>query len=90
MSQFQRATYTDLISLLEGLGFQDESVAGSHHVFKHRTSETLILLADLKREDPVRREDLISVRQHLDAKGLMDARAFERQFPQSAASEAPR
>ena len=90
MSQFQRATYTDLISLLEHLGFQDESVTGSHHAFRHAASETLILLADFKREDPVRREDLISVRRHLDANGLMDERAFERQFPQSAASEAPR
>jgi hypothetical protein len=53
-------------------------VEGSRHAFRHRASETLILLADLKPEDPVRREDLISVRQHLDSKGLMDARAFER------------
>lgn len=90
MSQLHRANYMDLISLLEHLGFEDESVAGSHHAFRHRASETLILLADLKRDDSVRSEDLISVRRHLDAKGLMDASAFERQFPQSAASEAPR
>jgi predicted RNA binding protein YcfA (HicA-like mRNA interferase family) len=87
MGQSERATYSDLISLLEQLGFQDESVAGSHQAFRHKASETLLLLADLKREDPVRTEDLISVRRHLDAKGLMDVHAFERRFPQSAATE---
>jgi predicted RNA binding protein YcfA (HicA-like mRNA interferase family) len=89
MNQFHRAAYTNLISLLEHLGFEDESVAGSHHAFRHRASETLILLSDFKTEDPVRSEDLISVRWHLDAKGLMDARTFERQFPQSTARETP-
>jgi predicted RNA binding protein YcfA (HicA-like mRNA interferase family) len=82
-------TYGDLISFLEQLGFQDESVGGSHHAFRHRASDTLVLLADVKREDPARIEDLISVRRHLDAKGLMDAQTFERRFPQSAETGSP-
>ncbi len=90
MSQSERVSYKHLISLLEHLGFQDESVTGSHLAFRHRASDTLLLLADLKREDPVRREDLISVRRHLDSKGLMDARTFDRRFPQSATIETPR
>ncbi len=64
-------------------------MAGSHQAFRHRESETLVLLANVKREDPVQTEDLVSVRRHLDAKGLMDSRTFEREFPKSAGSEAP-
>jgi predicted RNA binding protein YcfA (HicA-like mRNA interferase family) len=89
MSQSERATYRELIELLETPGFQDASVEGSHRAFRHGASDTLILLADLKPEDPVRREDLISVRRHLDSKGLMAARAFEQRFPESAAAGAP-
>jgi predicted RNA binding protein YcfA (HicA-like mRNA interferase family) len=89
MSQSGQATYRELIGLLEHLGFQDESVEGSHRAFRHRASDTLILLADLKPEDAVRRQDLISARRHLDAKGLMAAREFEQRFPESAATGAP-
>jgi len=89
MSPSKQPTCGDLISLLEHLGFQDESVEGSHHAFRHSASETVILLADLKPDDLVRVEDLISIRQNLDSKGLMDARAFERRFPPSAATSAP-
>ncbi len=89
MSQSKPATYGDLIQLLGRLGFQDESVEGSHWAFRHGASDTLILLARLKPEDSVRSEDLISVRRYLDSKGLMSAHAFERQFPQSAATGSP-
>ena len=89
MSQSKPATYADLTTLLERLGFQDESVEGSHHVFRHRASDTVVLLADLRPEDSVRREDLISVRWYLNSKGLMEARAFEQQFLQAAAATAP-
>lgn len=87
MSPSIPVTYGDLISLLIHLGFQDESVEGSHVALRHRTSESLVLLADVKSEEPVRWEDLISVRRHLDSKGLMDANAFDRRFPQPAAAD---
>jgi predicted RNA binding protein YcfA (HicA-like mRNA interferase family) len=89
MSQSKPATYRDLTSLLEHLGFQDESVKGSHHAFRYEASNTLVLLADLRPEDPVTSEDLISVRRHLDSKGLMDARTFEQRFPQLATTVIP-
>jgi predicted RNA binding protein YcfA (HicA-like mRNA interferase family) len=86
MGRSKQPTYRDLISLLEHLGFQDESVKGSHRAFRHAASKTLILLADLGSDDLVRGEDLISVRRHLDSKGLMDTRTFERRFPESVAT----
>jgi predicted RNA binding protein YcfA (HicA-like mRNA interferase family) len=57
MSQSKPTTYEELFSLLAQLGFEDESVRGSHHAFRHRPSETLILLAPMRTDDPVRRED---------------------------------
>jgi len=90
MNPLEPATYRELTALLEQLGFRDESVSGSHCAFRHATSETLVLLADLKPDDPVRPEDLVSVRQHLDAKGLMDASAFERRFPQTSTTRTVR
>ena len=45
MRQSKPATYHDLTGLLEQLGFQRESVEGSHHAFRHRASEKLRELA---------------------------------------------
>jgi predicted RNA binding protein YcfA (HicA-like mRNA interferase family) len=84
MSQSKQATYRDLAVLLEELGFRGESVKGSHQAFRHVASDTLILLAPLASNDTVRREDLISVRRHLDSKCLMDSATFDRRLPQSA------
>jgi predicted RNA binding protein YcfA (HicA-like mRNA interferase family) len=89
MNPSKPATYRDLVQLLARLGFQDESVEGSHRAFRHGASETLILLAEFEPEDPLRAEDLISARRHLVAKGLISAHAFERQSPQSAATGSP-
>jgi predicted RNA binding protein YcfA (HicA-like mRNA interferase family) len=89
MGQSRPATYHDLTGLLEQLGFQRESVEGSHHAFRHKASDTLIVLAAFQPESPLRSEDLVSVRRHLDSRGLMDARAFDRRFPRSAATGTP-
>ena len=90
MSQFQQVCYSELFAFLEKLGFQDESVMGSHVAFRHRPSATLILLAERNRDDPVRKEDFISVQQHLNANGLIDARTFGRQLLEASAREKPR
>jgi predicted RNA binding protein YcfA (HicA-like mRNA interferase family) len=87
MSQPERTTYSELMSLLEQLGFRNESVTGSHCAFRHETSGTLILLADVKMDEAIRTEDMVSIRRHLVDHGLMDARAFDRHFPQHVGAE---
>lgn len=82
MSGSRQVTYGDLARLLEELGFHDESMKGSHQAFRHATSDTLILLAPAVPADPVRKEDLISVRRHLDSKGLMAPATFDQRLPE--------
>ena len=53
MSESEQTTYGEVASFLKDLGFQDESVPGSHQAFRHKASETIILLADLKSGDPI-------------------------------------
>jgi hypothetical protein len=81
MSESEQITYRDLAELLEELGFRDESVQGSHRAFRHAASDSLILFALAAPADPVRKEDFISVRRHLDSKGLMATAAFDQRFP---------
>jgi predicted RNA binding protein YcfA (HicA-like mRNA interferase family) len=83
----KQVNYSDIVALLDELGFQDESVEGSHQAFHHLPSDTLILLGPSAPNDRVRKEDLVSVRRHLDFKGLMEAAAFDRRFPQAVAME---
>lgn len=90
MNHTERRTYGDLISILQQMDFQEESVPGSHQAFRHSVTGTLILFADAGPEEPARLEDLISVRRQLDAKGLMEASEFDRRFPQLAEFELPR
>ena len=89
MSRSKPATYGELMALLDELGFLDESVADSHRALRHSRSETLILLAPFETGAPVRKEDLISVRRHLDASGLMNTLDFDRRIPQTAATKDP-
>jgi predicted RNA binding protein YcfA (HicA-like mRNA interferase family) len=70
-------TYGDLQQLLLSLGFVEESVEASHRAFRHRASDTVIVLAyGYDSTTPVRNEDLLSVRRHLHEKGLASARAL--------------
>ena len=81
MAKPKDATYGQLCQLLLRLGFLDESVKGSHRAFRHADSDTLILFGEYyKRSTPLRDEDLVSVRRHLDEKGFVDADTFGRLF----------
>jgi predicted RNA binding protein YcfA (HicA-like mRNA interferase family) len=42
--------FQDMISLLEGFGFQLVRIEGSHHVFTHPTIQELVNLQDVRGE----------------------------------------
>lgn len=78
MSEATVLTYARLYQLLEDLGFEDESVPGSHRVFRHRRSDTVVVQAIHKPADPVSLVDLKSTRRILDEKGLLAKSEFDR------------
>jgi hypothetical protein len=80
-------SYGELYQLLAGLHFIDVSNKRRWRAYRQADTEVVILLANREPDLPARRADLVSVRRHLDAKGLMDAQAFERRFPQSTETE---
>jgi hypothetical protein len=60
------------------LGFEDESVEGSHRVFRHRRSNTVLVQAMHAPHEAVNLVDLRSTRRMLDEKGLVAKSAFDR------------
>jgi hypothetical protein len=71
--------YSALKKYLIDLGFIDEFVPQSHLAFRHVESGTLVLLSLQDDEDePVRQEDLVSVRRHLVENGLISDQEFSR------------
>lgn len=82
MAKPKRVTHGELRRLLVALGFVEESVEGSHRAFRHADSDTLIVLPDYRDlSEPVRDEDLISVRRHLEERGLAGPRDFAALVP---------
>ena len=74
MDKSDRFRFERLRELLLSLGFTEEWVEGSHRAFRHEDSDTLIVLSpSYVSSTPVRDEDLVSVRRHLEEKGLANA-----------------
>ena len=78
MSEASSLTYGRLYQFLQGLGFEDESVPGSHRVFRHRDSNTILVQAIHSLSEPVNLVDLKSTRRVLDEKGLVTRAEFDR------------
>lgn len=73
-----KINYAELNQLLENLGFQRETITGSHVRWSHAQSETLFLLPESADQAPVAEHDLQMIRRFLDLKGLLDVDAFDR------------
>jgi hypothetical protein len=73
-----RIKFSSLRQLLLDLGFKEVPVAQPYLGFQHDGSDTLIVLPSYRRNSLVAPHHLVQVRIMLDAKGLMDAEAFDR------------
>jgi hypothetical protein len=71
-------TYGQLCELLSDLDFVDEPAKQPWKVYRHGDTDTLIVLARRKPTAPAPEADLVSVRRHLVAKGLIEESEFER------------
>lgn len=74
----ERVVYTQLFNLLRELGFQEIPTKAKWRAFHHRDSDTLLPFVAHDPESPVRELDVISVRTHLDAQGLLERADFNR------------
>jgi hypothetical protein len=74
----ERIAYTQLFNLLRELGFQEIPTKEKWRAFHHRESETLLPFVALDPDSTVRELDVISVRTHLDAQGLLERADFNR------------
>lgn len=75
-----------LHQLLDDLGFSRRRVPGSHFVFRHPPSDTLILLPE-QENGFVPRTQVVAVRRMLIEKGLVEPDDFDRwvlQIPSSS------
>ena len=61
-------------------GFREVAISAAHVGFQHDASETLIVLPEYGRNANVAPHHLAQVRVTLDAKGILDATAFERRL----------
>jgi hypothetical protein len=70
-------TYQQLDDLLVRLGFSRDRVEPKWIRYEHAKSDTLIVLPEKKRDEPVRITDAVSARRHLIEKGLITAEELE-------------
>jgi hypothetical protein len=77
-------SFATLQGVLEGLGFVEKEVPGSHSFFEHAPSGSLLLFRLYRPREKVDEVDLIRVRKFLDAKGLLEADALAELLHQPA------
>jgi predicted RNA binding protein YcfA (HicA-like mRNA interferase family) len=70
-------TFAALRSLLLDLGFVENTVPGSHFLFEHASSGTVLVFRSYRPQEKVNLPDLVSVRIHLDQRDLLAADAFD-------------
>ncbi|WP_446880057.1 type II toxin-antitoxin system HicA family toxin [Phormidesmis sp. 146-33] len=70
-------TFADLEKLLLRLGFICRQTVGTHQVFQHAASSTLIVLPGYKPQELLRPVHLVSVRKILAENGLITSAAFD-------------
>lgn len=70
-------TFAALRHLLLDLDFVEKTVPGSHEVFEHAPSGTVLIFRLYRPQDKVSLPDLVSARVHLDERGLLTADAFD-------------
>jgi predicted RNA binding protein YcfA (HicA-like mRNA interferase family) len=70
-------TYGELTAILVGLGFVRRIIPGSHVLFAHRPTETIVMLPIARATARVRPANIVSTRFILDAKGIAPHQQWE-------------
>lgn len=73
----KQITYSGLTKILQNLGFELTRVRGSHKVFKHPDSSTLIVLPYRSGREPARRIHIAAVERVLSETGFLSRKKFE-------------
>lgn len=69
--------YRQLTAILEDLRFNRRVIRGSHVLFTHDATETVVLLPIVRGTEKVRAAIIVSTRFILDAKGIANGRRWE-------------
>lgn len=77
-------TFATLRKFLTGLGFVETVVPGSHVVFEHPSADVVLMLPPYRSREKVNRANLVAVRFHLDANGLVERDEFESLLQEAA------
>jgi len=79
MAKPRRLTFGQLRQFLLSLGFVEGSADADFTAFRHADSDTVLVFPKMQGPgDPVPSQDLVSARQHLQERGLIDALDFDR------------
>ena len=79
---------SELTAILEDLGFERRVVRGSHVLFTHSPSETVIMLPIARASETVRTANVVSTRFMLDAKGIANQHKWEQLVRRHAVNSA--
>ncbi len=77
-------SFARLRTMLQGLGFTETTVPGSHVTYEHPSSGTELVLREYRPRDPVNRGDLAMVRRFLVERGLVGGNEFETLLQETA------
>jgi predicted RNA binding protein YcfA (HicA-like mRNA interferase family) len=69
--------FAALQRVLKELGFVETRVPGSHVVFEHPATATVLLFRTYRPRDQVSAADLVSARKLLDERGVVDGAALD-------------
>lgn len=73
----KQITFAELEKILLELGFIPSPAQGTHQVFKHLNSGTLVILPGYNKQDIVNPAHLVSTRRVLAENGLMNGDVFD-------------
>jgi hypothetical protein len=82
-----RMTYKQFDDLLVQLGFSRAHVEPKWLRYEHAASDTVIVVADKKQDEPVRITDAVSARRHLVEKGLITEKEIEAIVSRNASAQ---
>jgi hypothetical protein len=80
--------FAALRRILLDLDFEEIVVPGSHIGFKHAPSDSVFMFRPYRPDERVGLADLLSVRRHLDERGLMSAERFDARVRKSCKASA--
>lgn len=71
-------SYSQLSAILCELGFERRVIRGSHVLFKHQLTDTIMMFPITRGNEKVRMANIVSTQFMLDAKGIADRQQWEK------------